>query len=271
MSEPRAATPAAPPAPTSAGNASRDAVAGGEAYVVGVNDEDGAAAANAEPFLPGSLASASGGGSGEDLRQALLRRVESGAAFPLRVRVLEVGADTLTQPLLKPTVFAPDAIAAAYQQYPWKMKSEGRMLRLKCEVALRRALRMECPSVVAERAAAGDVALPAEEEPEPEADGSDGGSDSEPSVDNIPTAKVLLVLCACACVSVGSSSLTHHLPANLYLSLVPRYGHVGAAAGEEGLGRGEGHQELGRGAAQGGAEAAAGGGGGRAAACQGAC
>jgi hypothetical protein len=139
------------------------------------------------------------------------------------VRITEAGADALTQPLLRPSVYSSDAIAAAYRDHSLKMKDDGRMLRLKCEIALRRALRMDCPKCVADSAAAGEVQLPPEDEPD--ADGSgDDGSDSEPSVDNIPTAKLL------GKKGAGAMKSTKSLMAALYKAARKRRKATEAAA-----------------------------------------
>ena len=73
-----------------------------------------------------------------------------------RVRIQPVGSEMLTQPLLKPTVYSMDALVIACRDqlqpgqlgHLGKMKgnqSHQRWLRLKCEMAIRRALKMVPP------------------------------------------------------------------------------------------------------------------------------
>ena len=90
-----------------------------------------------------SMGSEEGGGS-EDLPLTSSRRVSF-----TRVRVQPVGAEMLTQPLLKPTVYSVEAIATACRDQLVKMKVDqpNRWLRLICEVAIRRALKMVPPSL----------------------------------------------------------------------------------------------------------------------------
>ena len=130
----------------------------------------------------------SGSSGGEDGEGPQLRG--NGSDGPSGLRIVEANADFLIQPLLKPTIYSMDAITTAYRDHSLKMKDDHRLIRLKCEITIRRALRMDCPACVTDSTYAHEIQLPPEEEPDPVDEGEDG-SDSDPSVDNIPTAKLL--------------------------------------------------------------------------------
>ena len=105
--------------------------------------------------------------------------VDDGGGFDTStgLRVTEANSDFLVQPLLKSTVYSLDAIASAYRDHPLKMKDDQRLIRLKCEISIRRALRMDCPACVTD--SVNEIQLPPEEEPDPVGEGDDG-SDSDP-------------------------------------------------------------------------------------------
>jgi hypothetical protein len=100
-------------------------------------------------------------------------------------------AEMLERPLLRPAVYSLPALLVAYQSCPSEIHSPGidlatmerGLVRVKSELAIRRALGLKCPAFPG--LALDD--LPVESDPE----GSSAGSDSDPSVDNLPASKLL--------------------------------------------------------------------------------
>ena len=98
-----------------------------------------------------------------------------------------VNSTMLIQPLKKPSVYTVDAIQNAQSHYSSIMQNpkDFTFLRMKCEILIRQSLKIECPTGLG----IDDTFI--DEIDDREQCGGDDGSDSEPSIDNIPTSKIL--------------------------------------------------------------------------------
>ena len=118
------------------------------------------------------------GYGGADLKNGF----KNGFLFPV-----SVDSCMLFQPLKRPSVYTVDAIHDAQIDYSSIMQNpkDYTFLRMKCEILIRQSLKIGCPKIF------GDDDNFIDEVDDREQCEGDDGSDSEPSVDNIPTLKLL--------------------------------------------------------------------------------
>ena len=118
------------------------------------------------------------GNGGADLNNGF----KNGFLFPV-----SVDSCMLFQPLKRPSVYTVDAIHDAQSDYSSIMQNpkDYTFLRMKCEILIRQSLKIGCPKVFG----IDDNFI--DEIDDREQCECDDGSDSEPSVDNIPTLKLL--------------------------------------------------------------------------------
>ena len=122
-----------------------------------------------------------------------------------------IDSSMLLKPLTKPSVFSVDAIQEANLEFSSIMQDpkDFTFLRIKCEMLIRQSLKIECPKGIGNRTAYGNgyengdssnefdigFGIGSDEYFNDDIDDKeqcvDDGSDSDPSVDNIPASKLL--------------------------------------------------------------------------------